>query len=59
MTYGRRGVKLGAMSRFIPPRQTIWLFVFGLFLLMAAGMATMRKFGPRGGQLYAVRHSLR
>jgi hypothetical protein len=47
------------MSRFLPPRQTIWLLVFGLFLLMAAGMASMRKFGPSGGQLYAVRHLAR
>ena len=44
------------MLRHLPPRQTIWLFVVGLLLLMAAGMATMRKFGPQGGQLYAVRH---
>lgn len=44
------------MSRFLPPRQTIWLFLAGLLILMAAGMATMRKFGPQGGQLYAVRH---
>ncbi len=44
------------MSRFLPPRQAIWLFIVGLILLMAAGMSTMRKFGPRGGQLYALRH---
>lgn len=38
----------------IPPRQTIWLLVAGLLCLMAAGFASMRKFGPARGHVYAA-----
>ena len=34
------------MPRILPPRQTIWLLVAGLLCLMAAGVASMAKFGP-------------
>jgi len=42
------------MRRLLPPRQTIWLLVAGLLCLMAAGVASMRKFGPRSGHIYAA-----
>ena len=42
------------MRRLLPPRQTIWLIVAGLLCLMAAGVASMSKFGPRG-HIYAER----
>ncbi len=42
------------MSRFLPPHQTVWLFVAGLLCLMAAGFATMSKFGPPKGHVYAA-----
>jgi hypothetical protein len=42
------------MRRLLPPRQTIWLLVAGLLCLMAAGVASMRKFGPPRGHVYAA-----
>lgn len=42
------------MRRFLPPQQALWLIVAGLLCLMAAGFATMRKFGPPRGHVYAV-----
>ena len=42
------------MRRLLPPRQTIWLLVAGLLCLMAAGEASMSKFGPRSGHVYAA-----
>jgi len=43
------------MPRLLPPRQTIWLLVVGLLCLMAAGVASMSKFGPKRGHVYAER----
>ncbi|HWT86549.1 MAG TPA: hypothetical protein VN177_12290 [Myxococcales bacterium] len=43
------------MRRLLPPRQTIWLLVAGLLCLMAAGVASMSKFGPKSGHIYAAR----
>jgi hypothetical protein len=45
------------MRHLLPPRQTIWLLVAGLFCLMAAGFASMRKFGPARGHVYAALQS--
>ena len=42
------------MRHLLPPRQTIWLLVAGLLCLMAAGFASMRKFGPPRGHIYAA-----
>jgi hypothetical protein len=42
------------MRRFLPPQHVLGLVVAGLLLLMAAGVAMMRHFGPRGGQLVAM-----
>ena len=42
------------MRRFLPPQQALWLIVDGLLCLMAAGFATMRKFGPPRGHVYAA-----
>jgi hypothetical protein len=42
------------MRHLLPPRQTIWLLVAGLLCLMAAGFASMRKFGPARGHIYAA-----
>ena len=42
------------MRRRLPPRQVIWLMVAGLLCLMAAGVASMRKFGPTSGHVYAA-----
>ncbi|HET7789099.1 MAG TPA: hypothetical protein VFL36_24205 [Myxococcales bacterium] len=43
------------MQRLLPPRPTIWLLIAGLLCLMAAGVASMSKFGPPRGHIYAVR----
>jgi hypothetical protein len=48
-----------SMRRFLPPRQTVWLLVAGLLCLMAAGVASMRKFGPPRGHVYAAVHTNR
>jgi hypothetical protein len=48
---------MGAMRHLLPPRQTIWLLIAGLFCLMAAGFASMRKFGPARGHVYAALQS--
>lgn len=42
------------MQRLLPPRPTIWLLVAGLLCLMAAGVASMSKFGPPRGHVYAA-----
>jgi hypothetical protein len=42
------------MRRRLPPRQTIWLLIAGLLCLMAAGVASMSKFGPPRGHVYAT-----
>jgi|GEM_PF-1700390 len=42
------------MQKLLPPRQTIGLLVAGLLCLMAAGVATMSKFGPPRGHVYAA-----
>jgi hypothetical protein len=46
---------MSGMRRLLPPRQTIWLLVAGLLCLMAAGVASMWKFGPPRGHIYAER----
>ena len=45
---------MAPMRRLLPPRQTIWLIVAGLLCLMAAGVASMWKFGPPRGHVYAA-----
>jgi len=42
------------MRRLFPTRQTIWLLVAGLLCVMAAGVASMWKFGPPRGHIYAA-----
>ena len=42
------------MRRLLPPRQTIWLLVAGLLCLMAAGVASMYRYGPARGHVYAA-----
>src|SRR5258708_35537453 len=48
------GVTMRGMRRLLPPRQTIWLLIAGLLCLMAAGVASMSKFGPPRGHVYAA-----
>jgi hypothetical protein len=54
VTSARVGVTMLHMRRLLPPRQTIWLLVAGLLCLMAAGVASMSKFGPARGHVYAA-----
>lgn len=54
VTSATGGVTIFPMKRILPPRQSVWLFVAGLLLLMAAGVASMSKFGPPRGHVYAA-----
>jgi hypothetical protein len=38
----------------LPPQHVLALLVAGLLCLMAAGVATMYKFGPARGHIYAA-----
>jgi hypothetical protein len=40
--------------RRLPPQQVVGLLVAGLLCLMAAGIATMAKYGPKRGHIYAA-----
>jgi len=42
------------MRRFLPPQQVVGLIVAGLLCLMAARIATMAKYGPKRGHIYAA-----
>jgi hypothetical protein len=42
-----------AMRR-MPPQHVVGLLVAGLLCLMAAGVATMAKYGPKRGHIYAA-----
>jgi hypothetical protein len=42
------------MRRLLPPQQVVGLLVAGLLCLMAAGIATMAKYGPKRGHTYAA-----
>jgi len=50
----RPGVRMAPMRRFLPPQQVVALLVAGLLCLMAAGVATMAKYGPQRGHIYAA-----
>jgi hypothetical protein len=52
----RETAELGwlAMRRLLPPQQVVGLLVAGLLCLMAAGVATMAKYGPKRGHIYAA-----
>jgi len=43
-----------AMRRLLPPQHVVGLLVAGLLCLMAAGVATMAKYGPKRGHTYAA-----
>lgn len=43
-----------AMRRMLPPQHVVGLLVAGLLCLMAAGVATMAKYGPKRGHTYAA-----
>jgi len=42
------------MRRPLPPQHVVGLLVAGLLCLMAAGVATMAKYGPKRGHHYAA-----
>jgi len=42
------------MPRRLPPQHVVGLLVAGLLCLMAAGVATMAKYGPKRGHIYAA-----
>ncbi|HYZ90067.1 MAG TPA: hypothetical protein VE620_12285 [Myxococcales bacterium] len=42
------------MRRLLPPQHVVGLLVAGLLCLMAAGVATMAKYGPKRGHIYAA-----
>jgi hypothetical protein len=43
-----------AMRRLLPPQHVVGLLVAGLLCLMAAGVATMAKYGPKRRHVYAA-----
>jgi len=43
-----------AWMRRLPPQHVVGLLVAGLLCLMAAGVATMAKYGPKRGHIYAA-----
>ena len=42
------------MRRLLPPQHVVGLLVAGLLCLMAAGVATMAKYGPKRRHIYAA-----
>ena len=44
------------MRRLLPPQHVVGLLVAGLLCLMAAGVATMAKYGPKRGHVVAAVH---
>jgi hypothetical protein len=42
------------MRRRLPPQHVLALLVAGLLCLMALGVATMYKYGPKRGHIYAA-----
>src|SRR5207253_11131616 len=51
---GNPGVRMPSMRRGLPPQHVVGLLVAGLLCLMAAGVATMAKYGPKRGHIYAA-----
>jgi hypothetical protein len=45
---------MARVKRLLPPQHVLALLVAGLLCLMAAGVATMYKFGPARGHIYAA-----
>ena len=45
---------MASMRRGLPPQHVVGLLVAGLLCLMAAGVATMAKYGPKRGHIYAA-----
>jgi hypothetical protein len=51
---GRTFARMARVKRMLPPQHVLALLVAGLLCLMAAGVATMYKFGPARGHIYAA-----
>jgi hypothetical protein len=48
------GARMAHVKGRLPPQHVLALLVAGLLCLMAAGVATMYKFGPARGHIYAA-----